>query len=73
MALVQSTRLPVRATPLERAALAAAAHLADFVGWRMERRAQALQSSVDQRQARIHAEAAHEDAVTRAHSLGLLR
>lgn len=73
MALAHSGRFAVRTTPLERAALVTAAHLATFVAWRMERRAHDLESRVDHRQTRVHAEIAREDAVRRAHSLGLLR
>ena len=73
MALAYSSRLSVRATPIERAALSAAAGLAEFVAWRIERRANSAAVSVAERQSRLHAQSSRDNAMTRAHSLGLLR
>jgi len=73
MALAHPVRTAIRATPLERAALGAASRLAEFVAWRMQRRHESLESAIVQRTARMQAQSAREDAVTRAHSLGLLR
>lgn len=72
MALVQTDRLPVRQTWVDRTALAAAQRIETLVAWRMCRRSERLARYVTTRDAHLAALAAHDAAVAAAHSSGML-